>query len=197
MDISNRIKRDIDIYNGVTPANNISPPSSFNIFTLSNLRIVLIILLIIFIIFYLYNANFSINDYKPIIDNIINYIKKIWTDFITFIKSGKLNNTNNSNKTTSQPSLTNTNQNNNNTLQDIPQNKKALDAIKTALDTNSSKYIATIEETNNNTDEIPGWCYIGKDSFGAGVCAQTTNESLCASNLFYQKEEKCINQTDT
>jgi len=190
MNITNRIKRDIDIYNGVTPAKDISP--SYNIFTLSNLRIILTICLIIFIIFYLYNSNLSIDDYKTIINNIINYIKKLWNDFILFINDKILNK--NTTKSTSQIQQETKQQEPQykDNLQDIPQDKNALNTIKTALDINSLKYIATTEDTNENKDDIPGWCYIGKNMSGVNVCAQANNASLCESNLFYENQEQCV-----
>lgn len=187
MNITNRIKRDIDIYNGITPDNKTITPSTFSIFT--TLKMIFIFMIIILVIWYFYHTHISFKN-----------ITKIWDGFVTFINNGiayvsKLFRSGKQPDKSQEatPTLTT---DTNNKLPDIQQQKhsKELDTIKTALDSNALKYIATTEQTDNK-DDIPGWCYIGKDTAGLGVCVRTNDESLCESNLFYKKEESCINQS--
>lgn len=228
MNITKRIKRDIDIYNGVTTetttssllsssssALSSSASSSFSIF--SNFKMVVILLIVLFIIWYVYNnADLSTKDYKKTMNDIITYIKSLWNKLIAMINKGihsmpslygddsdldddDKNKSQQKQKQQKQP----TTQENKSTKSQYtsqqypnqPSNLKELDTIKTALDTNALTYIATTEESNKKEDDIPGWCYIGKDNSGVGVCFQTNNKNLCESNLFYDKQEQCINQS--
>jgi len=225
MNITKRIKRDIDIYNGVTPetttssllsssssALSSSESSSFSIF--SNFKMVVILLIVLFIIWYVYkNADLSTKDYKKTMNDIITYIKSLWNKLINMINKGihsmpslygddsdlDEDDKNKSQKQQKQPTTQEQKSNNTQyTSQQYPNhpgNLKELDTIKTALDTNALTYIATTEESNKKEDDIPGWCYIGKDNSGVGVCFQTNNKNLCESNLFYDKQEQCINHS--
>lgn len=208
MNITKRIHRDIDIYNGVTPQPEVTP--SFSIFTYTNLKIIVILLVIILVIRYIYTIHLSTKDYKKTLDIVVKFIKSVWNNFISFINKGihsmpalygdeEATKSQKQKQTQSKSGSSATNDTTTPSAQlsqQQQQNKsKELDTIKTALDTNALKYVVTREETKP-ADDIPGWCYIGKDISGVRVCAKANNESLCESNLFYQKEEQCINQPD-
>ena len=84
MDITKRVKRDIDIYNGITPEQNIS---SFSLFNYTNLKIFLIVSILIFSIWFFYNTNYTISDHPEPFKKIINVLKLWWNDIITFFNN--------------------------------------------------------------------------------------------------------------
>lgn len=194
MNITNRIKRDIDIYNGQPTLPDMpSSYSAFSIFTTTNLKIVAILGVFLLIIFYLYNTNLYINDYQSMFKKVIDIIKTRWNNLLMFINKSTNKITSSLYGDTDKKKIESP-KNTINAVQNRPQQSQELDTIKSALDTNALKYIATTEQQPMNADDIPGWCYIGKNTADIRVCAKTTNENLCESNMFYQKEEQCTNQ---
>jgi hypothetical protein len=196
MNITNQIKTDIEAYNGITQipnvkSSNISIPSStsYNIFTYGTLKILLLIILILLIVWSIYNTKISTTEYNTTITSIVDYIKLTWNNLINFINTIQINNT------TKSSQKINTNKDYTVTTHDNIPEIPAKDTIKAALDVNALKYTATVEQTDQT--DIPGWCYIGKDTSGFGVCVQSNNSNLCESNMYFDTEEKCVNNQNT
>ena len=213
MNITNKIRKDIELYNGIpatqpTTSTNMlgstTVSSSYTIFTYGTLKIFLLIILILLILWWLYHLNISMNtsntsmnNYNNTITSIMNNIKSTWNNIIQYIKSitSSKKTTKSSTTTTTTPSSSGGGQPTAHVY--IKPEIASKDAIKTALDANALKYTMTVENKDNNTNEVPGWCYIGKDPSGFGVCVQSNNANLCESNMFYDTEDKCINQPAT
>ena len=201
MNITNQIKKDIEAYNGIKQSPNITSnsintssssfPATYTIFTYGTLKIVVIIILISLIAWYMYNTNISMTEYNTKITSFVDYMKLIWNNMMTFINNIRFNN---NSKTGSEPVNTTKDYNvvvARNNIPEIP----AKDVIKTALDVNALKYIATVEKSDKS--DIPGWCYIGKENSGFGVCVQSNNSNLCESNMYFDTEDKCVNNENT
>ncbi len=218
MNITNKIRKDIELYNGIpatqttTTSTNMlgstTVSSSYTIFTYGTLKIILLIILILLILWSVYNSNISMNttnismnNYNNTIKYILDNIKSTWNKIIQYIKSitsFKKTTSSSSTSTSTTNSNSSTSSNSGQTAHVyIKPEIASKDAIKTALDANALKYTMTVENKDNNTNEVPGWCYIGKDPSGFGVCVQSNNSNLCESNMFYDTEEKCINQPAT
>ena len=197
MNITNQIKTDIAAYNGITQTPNVtsstsSIPSStsYNIFTYGTLKILLLIILILLIVWSIYNTKISTREYNTTITSIVDYIKLTWNNLINFINTRQINET-----TPKSSQKINTNKDYTVTTHDNIPEIPATDTIKAALDVNALKYTATVEQTDQT--DIPGWCYIGKDTSGFGVCVQSNNSNLCESNMYFDTESKCVNNQNT
>ena len=191
MDISNRITRDINIYNGTPLASvnipNLSMPPIPDM-SYGYIKIIVGVILIILLIWYLYNSNISNKPVMNMINNIILETKTIFKNIFTDNDDSDKNKLSTKQETSEKKKETpveNT-------------NDKSTNAIHTALNYNTPKYVVSKDDIQEddanspiqNSSGIPGWCYIGNEQ-NYGVCSQVSDNTLCESGQMYKSNDDC------